>query len=165
MAGRGEDIFMKLSKNAIQDIIGILPTPPFEIVSYSVVDDVLQYLLGEQKPYKLEEELTNIEFEEKIKFNRLGGYVEKLLISASYQHGTLERFFNRNNAYIKDKISHKFKEIYNKGKQQSDFANDNDALFFYILKKASPQENKQVEDAVLVLMSYFFEACDIYEHS
>jgi hypothetical protein len=38
-----------------------------------------------------------------------------------------------------------------------------DKRFIYILNTASCKKVKPVIDAVLVLMSYYFEACDIFE--
>jgi hypothetical protein len=41
--------------------------------------------------------------------------------------------------------------------------NYSDKRFMYILKKAMVKDSKPYRDAVLVLMSYYFDTCDIFE--
>ena len=52
--------------------------------------------------------------------------------------------------------------LYEEGKEK--IGDDSDTIFYYILNEANPfPEKKLPQDAVIVLMSYYFEACDIFE--
>ena len=77
-------------------------------------------------------------------------------------------YFKRNSEYTRNEIRNRFKTLYEQAKaeiQDSLIANtyNPDSIFFYIVGKASPKRNFLNENAVYVLMAYYFAACDIYE--
>jgi hypothetical protein len=38
-----------------------------------------------------------------------------------------------------------------------------DRVFFHMLNVVAPAATKQVQDAAIVLIAYFFEKCDVFE--
>ncbi len=73
-------------------------------------------------------------------------------------------YFELNSDFTKEELRKKFNGLYKKGKAIfSEGEDKNDNIFLYILKNASPRNNHAIFSAVYVLMSYYFECCDIFE--
>lgn len=161
-----ENIFWELSKDNQIAILSFIPEPEkIETIDYEALTEAINFLLENQKPISIEKGLNVPDFLEKIKFNKLSNIVSSLLTSASQQVSALEDYFGANSDFSRQQLQKKFIALYNEGLEyiKEDVENRNDLIFFYILKSGCPKETKQVQDAVLVLMSYFFEACDIFE--
>lgn len=162
-----EEVFISLPENDIINVIGIIPSPkkiePL-IGSYSILKEVVEFILSDEEPTDFSDTFPDIDFDKKIKFNNLSNTVSALLIKGSYQAHVVDDYFNLNSNFAKQELQKKFKKFYNDSKKQFNCPNQADILFFDILKKATPKkDDKFVQDAVLVLMAYFFEACDIFE--
>ena len=161
-----ENIFWKLAIDDQISILNYIPQPEkIEMIDYEALTDVVNFLLEKQKPLDIEKGLNVPDFTEKIKFNNLSSVVAGLLVSANQQVSTLEDYFSSNSDFSREQLQKKFINLYNESMEcmKDDITNRSDLVFFDILKNASPKETKQVQDAVLVLMSYFFETCDIFE--
>ena len=160
-----EDVFINLSDDDIIDIVGFIPSPEtIEIVDYSILSQVVIYLVENLKPLNFEDKLDRKEFEDKIKFNKLSKAIADLLYVSNYQVGILDEFFQYNSSYTKKELSDVFKTLYNEAKESIvDDKNAADNIFVDILSKSSPKNTKLVQDAAMVLMSYYFEVCDIFE--
>ncbi|MBP9709523.1 hypothetical protein KBD61_00685, partial [Patescibacteria group bacterium] len=161
-----EDVFLGLSEEKAFDIIGYIPEPEsIDQVDYEVLTEVVKYLLNNAKPLSPDASLRVPNFEEKISFNQLSKEVGALLNTASFQASVLYDFFQNNSAYSRQNLRDIFSDIYNSGLQEFNgtITNRSDLIFFYILKMSSPKDSKSAQDATLVLMSYFFESCDIFE--
>jgi hypothetical protein len=159
-----EDLFLKLPDNDKIDIIGPVITPEEITLDVSVLNEVIGYLVELDVPYSQENIPTNPNFEEKIQFNSLGEQVANILRFSSYQDGALKDYFRLNSSFAKNDLRNTFNQLYNEALIViSDDINKNDLIFFYIVDKAFPSKRKIVQDAIFVLMSYFFSYCDIFE--
>ncbi|MEW4275375.1 ABC-three component system protein [Priestia megaterium] len=160
-----ESIFMELEKDDITDIVGMLPTEDISFLNFDILNQAVEYLMHSERDFSLDTFVENPDFEYKIVFNKLSHQVANLLNVASYQTGDLETYFENTGEYVKNELKMRFAKLYKESKEVISEKDSNyaDQRFFYILNNASPNGKKAVKDAVLVLMSFYFEACDIFE--
>jgi len=159
-----EDIFLNLPSQHIIDIVGLIPSAESISLDVSILSVVIQYIISIEESFFSEKFPINPDFEEKIKFNSLSQHVATLLRYGSFQEGALKEYFRLNSTFFKEDLKNTFTQLYNDGNKRIPVSEDkNDIVFFDILNLAFPNSNKKQKDAVLVLMSYFFGYCDIYE--
>lgn len=160
-----EDIFINLREHQIVDIIGLVPSPfNIETIDYSVMQEVIAHLQRAEVSYRTEKIPVNPDFERKIVFNRLSKDVARLLEYGNHQSYVIPDYFKLQSRFVKSELRNTFAALYEDGNRViEDHGDKPDLIFFHILDKASPNKAKTVQDAVLVLMSYYFEYCDIFE--
>ncbi len=160
-----ENDFLKLNDEQRKVIIGNYPTSSsIEDIDYNSLTEVIHYILNRQMVYKTESIPKKPDFDEKIKFNKLSSIVANLLHIGSYQNYVVNDFFKVNSDFHKDELRNKFNQIYHEAIElivESDIKNDE--VFFYILNQTSPNNTLSYQSSVLILMSYYFEYCDIFE--
>lgn len=162
-----EDIFLSLPESEIVEILGgYLPDYNcIEDIDISILGEVIEFLIN----FKFSpSEITfpdEINFEKKIQFNKLSKAYGTFLKTAFYQDYIISEYFNYNSKFAKEELKTVFSNFYNEGlsKISDEIPEKSDLVFDYILKKASPRNNKAITDAVLTLMAHYFESCDIYE--
>jgi hypothetical protein len=81
----------------------------------------------------------------------------------------LEEYFNANSKFIRQEVRDRLKGLYDEVKSL-DLQGGTDGQLFHILNQITPTLSntnnrlmKELQDAALVLMAYFFEFCDIFE--
>lgn len=164
-----ENIFIELKEDSITDIIGGIPDPmKISSPDYSVMNEVIRHIMSYvgttiQENYEYEPN-----FDEKIKFNALSRYVSSVLEAKIRDSYILDEYFKRNSEYTRNEIRDRFRTLYEQAKiETQDTSIDKnrtpDSIFFYIVGKAIPKRDFISENAVYVLMAYYFAACDIYE--
>lgn len=160
-----EDVFINLPKDKIIDIIGIIPDPlKIETVDYSIMNEIINYLHKTAVLYKIEKIPADPDFVKKLTFNRLSSRVAGLLDFGNHQNYVMDDYFKFRSNFVKAELREIFRTFYEAGVCSIPENEDKpDMVFFYILDKASANKTKAVQDAVLVLMSYYFEYCDIFE--
>lgn len=160
-----ETIFMGLSTDDIIDIVGIIPTEEISFLDFDVLNKSVEYIMNSEVDVSQDTYAENPDFEYKIKFNKLSHKVANLLTVASYQIGDLEAYFAATGEYVKSELKSRFSKLYDESKKEINESDQSfpDKRFFYILDNAAPNGKKAVKDATLVLMSFYFEACDIFE--
>ncbi|MCH5198141.1 MAG: hypothetical protein J1E34_04455 [Oscillospiraceae bacterium] len=163
-ANKLEDTFMNLCEDSIIEIVGCFASPSSQL-DYSALTDVINYLMNSKEKHERTEELQVANFEEKISFNKLNQEIACRLRAASYQVGNLETFFKRNSEFAKNEIQKRITECYLAASMSIDKAEDNysDLVFVKMLDDICPNETEAVKNAALVLASYYFELCDIFE--
>ncbi len=162
-----EDVFLSLSELEIIDILG------GHIPDYKYIEDIPIDILGEVIEYLTmldydSSEITfpdEINFDRKIRFNKLSPTHGKLLTSHFYQDHLITEYFSFNSKFAKEDLKTVFSNLYIEGLgiYAEDILERSDLIFDYVLKKASPRNHKAITDAVLILMAHYFESCDIYE--
>ncbi len=139
-----------------------------EILNYSVLNEVIKFILSDNHPVIMNGLLTAPDFSEKIRFNGLNEGIGTLLRTGSYHAGTLEKFFELNSDFAKQELRDKICEIYTTS-QKKDFpelldgVSKPDLTFFDVLKSIMPKETREFQNAAVILMAYYFESCDIFE--
>lgn len=160
-----EDELFNLDIDNIIDVIGYLPEANIETLDYSVLNEVISHVMNVEIKFNTQSKLIVPDFYEKIKFNALSEDVKNLLVTANYSTGFLEEYFLANSKQLRQELESKISELYKDAVLEHPEKIDNyfDNRFYYILEKCCPRHTKAIVDAALVLMSYFFESCDIFE--
>jgi hypothetical protein len=160
-----EDKFLLLDEHQIIDVIGFLPNAlEIESPNYDVMHEVIKHLLKIEVPSILEQIPDDINFDNKIVFNSLSRTISEYLNAGRRQNFAIKEYFELNSQFTKEELRNIFTGIYRKAVVEiSDSPTKNDEIFQYILEIASPNKTKAIYDSVYVLMSYYFEYCDIFE--
>lgn len=156
--------FEKLDKSQVQEIVGFVPNPDIELINMDALKETVEYLLNMETDYNQQEILSVPDFNSKIEFNDLSYRISSLLSTGLYQVGGLEDYFKLNpgvNSILQKKFSGLYLESQKKIPGEGE--NASDTRFMYILNEASPQRTSAIQSSVLVLMSYYFSSCDIFE--
>lgn len=137
-----------------------------DIVSFESLNQVINHIQNlPSNIRKLDKAPPN--FEHKIKFNLLSKNIDDLLNRGQHQIGALEQYF-ATEYDLKLVIKEKLAGLYESGKANIPIEHEerNDEIFFYIFDKICPPESRSesISNAVIILMSYYFAYCDIFEH-
>ena len=162
-----ENMLFELNDEEISDILGIFSVPELQKFSFNDLNEVVEFIM--KMDYNEENESITIpaEMEEKIKFNNLNEEIEQILNKYSIYTGQLEKYFSNKGNFEREKIQKKLIEIYQESKEYitEDIDDYNSIRFMYIRNKISPnKKDTSIIMAVYVLMSYYFETCDIMEN-
>lgn len=159
-----EGVFETLEESQVYDIVGCIPKQDMPLLEYEALQETVSYLMNiEINDFEIEN-LVVPDFDEKIMFNGLSKTVSDKLISASYQEGTLLKYFKETPG-LNSILQKKFHAIYEKSKidiidSVEGFA---DRRFFYILDESCTKRTMPIITSVLVLMAHYFISCDIFE--
>lgn len=161
-----EDTFLKLDEDKIIDVLGgIIPDPlNIENVEYSIMQEVIAFLLNSNAPKIKEVIPAHPDFEKKIVFNSLSKAVSDFLNAGQRQNFAIKEYFELNSKFIKEELRQAFNNIYQQAvKEIPESDTKNDEVFQFIVDKSSPKDNFAFHNTVYVLMAYYFEYCDIFE--
>ncbi|WP_373548988.1 ABC-three component system protein [Haliscomenobacter sp.] len=137
-----------------------------QIVGFEALNEVVKHLL--ESPFVVRKPLAAARpgFVKKIQFNSLSSQVADLLKMGEFQIGTLQTYFELESD-LKSILQEKFSGLYEQGKKEivGDHGERSDEIFFYIFGKSTPNETPShaISPAIIALMSYYFESCDIFE--
>lgn len=159
-----EKIFNSLDIFEKQDIVGFIPEQSMPMVEYDALNETVKFLLNIECDINYLENLIVPDFDEKISFNGLSQGVKSQLTIGSYQEGILREYFN-NTPGVKEILQKKFHMMYEESKNNIKNTKENfaDCRFYYILEKSCVKNTIPIQTSVLVLMSYYFSSCDIFE--
>ncbi|MCF8243647.1 MAG: hypothetical protein K9J37_04535 [Saprospiraceae bacterium] len=161
-----EDIFLELSDEAIIDVLdGFEPLPEnISAPDYSVLREVVNYLNDLPYHFSAEEIPEHPDFARKIIFNKLSSGIARRLDNGRIHTNDIYHYFRNNSEFPKEDLRLIFNSLYQEAVDKIPENEDKgDEVFLYILKKATPRQTKPIVEAVLILMAYYFEFCDIYE--
>lgn len=162
-----EDLFMTLLAEDMNAIIGMIPRPG-EVghLEYSAVAEVINELMYDTRPVTPDGGIRPPEWDEKIKFNGLSRQVSAFLETSSYQAGSLEEYFRNNSRFLREEVRQRIRAAYLDAVQTAGFVPGNgsgDAVYFMLLESLAPRSESAVRNAAQVIISYYFEACDVFE--
>jgi hypothetical protein len=162
-----EDVFLSLNEEKALSIIGgFLPNPlNISNVDISSLCEVIDHLLHFESDFKDERFPENPDFEKKIRFNNLSDEYAMLLKVAYRQTYIIDDYFTFQSSFLKQDLKQVFADFYTQALVAipENIECRSDIVFQKILENASPKNTKPFNDAVLVLMSHYFESCDIFE--
>ena len=164
-----EEILLGLKEDQIISVIGYPPNPAdIDVLPLDLVHEVITHIIDSTQIRSFNQSLVNPDFDSKIKFNRLD-VTGHLLRDANYRSGSLEEYFNANSKFVRQEVRDRLKGLYDEVKSL-DLQGGTDGQLFHILDQITPTLSntnnrlmKELQDAALVLMAYFFEFCDIFE--
>lgn len=170
-----EDILFGLDDDEIFAVIGYPPNPAdINVLKLELVHEVITHIVENTTTRSLKQSLVDPDFDDKITFNKLNS-TGIWLREGNYRSGTLEQYFNSNSEFKRQDIRDRLKGIYEESKTLGFQDDPNgvtaaDQQLVFILEKVTPKPDqsnlrleKELQDAALVIMAYFFEACDIFE--
>ena len=170
-----EEKLLALAEDQILNVIGFLPNPAdIKVLRFDLLAEVIGHIIRNPIGRSLVNKLASPKFDEKIKFNRLN-YTGAWLTEGDYRRGSVEQFFKANSEFARQDVRDKLKAMYDDAMNQDlvdiqDGPTKEDQQFESILRMIAPKnvdrdarQHKDLEDAALVLMAYFFESCDIFE--
>lgn len=155
-----ENILFKLDDDQIFLITGNIPDPAtIKQLDYSILTEVIGYIM--QLPLKKGDKSKIVwpEWDEKIKFNNLSEHTARLLNNGYIQLHYLKEYLSNNSNFLADSLRDKMNEIYLQEKN----IHKGDDLFWAIVNCASPKAAHMYQTSVIVIMSKYFETCDIFE--
>lgn len=172
-----EDEAFLLAEDQLMDVIqtpipsaGTLPS-----VDFSVLRDVINHVLEQKLPLTKDVVGKAPDFDEKIRFNGLSRSVASLLTVASYQIEAVTDYFSMNSTFARQQLRDHLNSMYENSRdrftERAIEENEaSDLVFFDLLGTITPplrdatnQQKSSVQEAALVVMAYYFEACDIFE--
>lgn len=161
--------FMKLDIVKQEAIIGFIPSPnKLQTISVSALTDTIEHLITlEGVQDKPNDDFDLEEFNNKIVFNHLDTRIADILEKAETQTYIIDEYFTRNqNKRLGEYIRNSLNYIYQTEKEKygSEVTISNSAIIFYnILDICAVEKGLEAINASLVLMSFFFTSCDIFE--
>ncbi len=164
LASQLESIFFQLKDEDVIEILGSIISVPMCNLSFPSLNDVIEGIM--KLPFNSNESLINpAEMDEKIKFNNLNDEVTKILNQHSIYTGQLEEYFSNKGDFERERVQQVLTGIYEESKINinDDVTDSSSVRFFYIVEKITPDApNISIMNAIYILMSYYFEACDIF---
>ncbi len=168
-----EDMLFSLTDDQILATIGFLPSPEsIPDVEYDSLSEVIRAIHAASQSVDTESVLHAPDFEAKIEFNGLGASVASLLRVASYHRAAIEQYFELNSTFARQQLRDAVQRLYQCSRDEVVDSDElvaaqlsaSDVVFFGILDRIGCRKTKQLQDAALVVLAYYFEACDIYQN-
>lgn len=157
-----EKRLFQLDNDQIQAVIGFLPNPDLLHLDYSVLHEVVGYIMR----MPLTPILGEIKFpnwDEKIQFNDLTEYPKHLLNHGSQQLGALKTYLSQDTT-LADELQKQISSIYVTIKKEwEEFNKTGDNIFWELIYRCSPKDEQIYQSAVITIMAKYFESCDIFE--
>lgn len=166
-------IFNELSDDQIQTVIGPLPDTSMIVkIDYGILTEVVGHILKNIPNKAVPGKLISPEFEIKLAFNELSA-AAPYLKAGSILSNAVESFFERNSDFALQAVRQSLNDMYMDAVQEGFIANPavgltaQDQMYIHILSNATPSVDKAqrvvAQQAVQILLAYFFESCDIFE--
>lgn len=155
-----ENILFELEDDQIYSITGFIPDPAnIKQLDFSILNEVIGYIM--QLPLNKDDKSKIVlpDWNEKIKLNVLSESVSKLLSNGCFQLHSLDEYLKDNSDFLADSLRDKMNEVYSQEKENK----SGDELFWAIVNSASPKAEQMYQTSVIVIMSKYFETCDIFE--
>ena len=154
-----ENILFKLDDDQIINIVGNAPDPALIRFDFSILGEVIDFIMKLPLPSGEEANIILPDWKEKIKFNDLSDYIADYLNNGCIHIPSLNKYLSNNSDFLADSLRDKMNDIYVHEKLKK----DGDDLFWAIVNSASPKASQSFQAAVIVIMSKYFEACDIFK--
>ena len=161
--------FMQLPASEMHAVLGtVIPRPEsIQDIDYAALTEVLQHLVANQRPLPAEGIPAVPDYDKKMQFNEIDR-AASLLRVGNYQNAAVEEYFDRHGEFTKTDIRNRLAHSYEAARVDvnGNAATDpppGDRVFFLLLNDIAPKATKQVQDAGIVLIAYFFEKCDVFE--
>jgi hypothetical protein len=155
-----ENILFELDDDQILSIAGNIPDPAnIKQLDFSILNEVIEYIMQLPLNDGDKPKIVVPEWDEKIRLNVLSEFVSQLLINGSFQLHSLDKYLDNNSDFLADSLRDKMNEVYSLEKENK----SGDELFWAIVNYASPKAERMYQTSAIVIMSKYFETCDIFE--
>src|SRR5665648_561857 len=155
-----ENILFGLDDDQIYSITGHLPDPAMiKQLDFSILNEVIGHIMKLPLNDGDKSNIVVPDWNEKIKLNVLSEHVSQLLNNGSFQLYSLGEYLDNNSDFLVDSLRDKMNEVYLHEKENK----NGDELFWAIVNYSSPKVGYMYQTSVIVIMSKYFETCDIFE--
>ena len=155
-----ENILFELEDDQIYSITGFIPDPAnIKQLDFSILNEVIGHIMKLPLNEGDKPKIVPPNWNEKIKLNVLSESVSQLLSNGSIQLPYLAEYLKNNSDFLADSLRDKMNEVYSQEKENK----SGDELFWAIVNSASPKAEQMYQTSVIVIMSKYFETCDIFE--
>lgn len=155
-----ENKLFTLEDDQLFSITGFIPDPAtIKQLDYSILNEVIGHIMQLPLNKGVHSQIVLPNFDKKIKFNNLSEPIANLLNHGYFQLHSLNEYLSNNGNFLADALMTKMNEIYCQRKK----VNNGDDLFWAIVNCASPKAEQMYQTSVIVIMSKYFETCDIFE--
>lgn len=154
-----ENMLYTLDDDQILTIAGHIPDPAnLTSLNYDILNEILKHL--KCKPLNNgTEKIVAPNWDKKIKFNNLTSYEDIILTNGYFQLGTLSEYLKNNSDFTAQELQNKVNAMY---QELSKSYNGSD-LFWELVNEISPRSSAEYQASSIVIMSMYFETCDIFE--
>lgn len=157
--------FMLLPRDEMHAVLGSVIPRRRDIrdIDFAALTEILKHLVDNPSPIS-GAVLVVPNFDKKITFNGIE-QAGCLLAVGNFQNAAVEQYFNRHGQFAKTEIRDSLASRYQAAKEDPATGDTphGDTIFFRLLESIVPNASKEVQDAAIVLISYFFETCDVFE--
>ena len=167
-----EDEFIRLDEDMIFMVVGGIPNIDSSgFLDYTVLGSVITHILETPSSYVRDSKLISPDFDEKILFNDLV-HNGDWLRAKQREVWQIDDYYSKNSSFAKQTLRDALAAYYAESvaviTSSATDSSIGDLRFTYILEKIAPRHTSALvdrlrKDAALVLMSKYFETCDIFE--
>ena len=162
------DICLSLDERNLQAILGFQPdiSNIKPVVDFEIISEIVKYIEKNTLNINFEDNLIVPDFAKKILHNKLSKRIADILNLSSYYVSKVEEFFDKSPIYNKEDLKNRLCSLYLEACEKIDDSIENyaDKRFFYILDKICyDKQSKAVADNAAIILTLFFESCDIFE--
>jgi hypothetical protein len=155
-----ENILFDLEDDQIYSITGFIPDPAnIKQLDFSILNEVIGHIMKLPLSEGDKSKIVLPDWNEKIYLNGLSEFVSLLLNNGFFQVHYLDKYLKNNSDFLVDSLRDKMNVIYSQEKENK----GGDELFWAIVNSASPKAEQMYQTSVIVIMSKYFETCDIFE--
>lgn len=154
-----ENLLFSLDNDQILAVVGFLPDPATIKLDYSILSEILNHLMSLSLPKTQDSAIIYPNWDDKIAFNNLDSLEAQYLNDGFLQIGSLDAYLNNQSNFFADEVKDKIREIYTECRKTS----SGSELFWKIVNMVSTKPETSFQSAGIVLISKYFETCDIFE--
>lgn len=158
--------FSKIEDDALLELVNFPPDPAsLPNIDYSVLGEVINHIMAKPSFSPDRESLVVPDWDEKIEFNGLSEVTRRYLDAAACKLGFLEEFLKYNGDFASNDLRNRMIALYQECKDcsPSSIEPDGDSIFSLMLLKGISKQTAPFQDAFLVVLAKYFEACDVFE--
>lgn len=156
-----QNVFENLNETKITEIIGFVPSADISMLEMDVLHNVIEHIMNTEVDSALPTIPNNPNFNKKIEFNGLSSEIASMMRTALINATSIDDYFANNNNFLRDELRNRFNGLYLSAKKSN---SEPDQIFAEVYALSCPQKATQAHTtAVMTLMAYYFECCDIFE--
>ena len=170
-----EEEALQLPEDSLADIVNApIPRPDlWPTVDFGILREVVTHVLTRKEPLSTASLLNVPDFEGKIQFNGLTHHVATMLRVGSYQNEAIADYFSSNATFARQQLRDHLAALYLEARRKisttvAQVQDIGDLVFFELLTSLTPArlpqaQHTSAQEAAIVVMAYYFEACDVFE--
>lgn len=164
-----EDETFRLSQDDIQDVIDCIIVAPDDIstIDYQNLREVIERVLQQPLDLLSDAKLIAPEFDSKIQFNGLSAACGDYLRVAARQNDAVFDYLSNCSVAHRQMVRDHLEDVYVRARTEAATNGSGpNEVFFFVMRSCTPQGNpvtRGVQSAVLAVLAYYFESCDIFE--